>query len=99
MWAMDFDSVRHLLLRPITDRLQIMDLEEYVCLNPKVMLGKPTIRGTRITVELVLRKLAEGATVADLTEAYPQLTSEAIRAAMEYAADTLAHEELVFSPA
>ena len=66
---------------------------------PKVMLGKPTIRGTRVTVELILRKLAEGATEADLVEAYPQLTPEAIHAAMAYAADTLAHEELVFATA
>jgi uncharacterized protein (DUF433 family) len=63
--------------------------------NPKVMLGKPVIRGTRITVELILRKLGEGATQADLFDAYPELTLEDIRAAMIYAADTLAHEETV----
>jgi len=59
------------------------------------MLGKPTIRGTRITVELVFRKLAEGATEDDLLRAYPRLTRDAIRAAMEYAADRIAHEETV----
>jgi uncharacterized protein (DUF433 family) len=64
-------------------------------INPKVMLGKPVIRGTRITVELLLRKLAEGATPKDLTEAYPHLTKEDIAAAITYAADTLAHEETV----
>ena len=63
--------------------------------NPKVMLGKPVIRGTRITVELVLRKLGEGATEAELLEAHPRLTREDIRAAMTYAADSLAHEENV----
>lgn len=61
--------------------------------NPKILLGKPVIRGTRISVELILRKLGEGATENDLIEAYPHLTSEDIRAAMKYAADTLAHEE------
>jgi len=61
--------------------------------NPNVMLGKPVIRGTRIPVELVLRKLGEGATEADLLDAYPRLTPEDIRAALGYAADTLAHEE------
>ena len=76
-----------------------MNLSEHICVDPKVMLGKPTIRGTRITVELVLRKLAEGATEADLLAAYPQLTSLNIHAAMAYAADTLAHEELVFATA
>lgn len=49
----------------ITDRIEI---------SPKVMLGKPVIRGTRITVELILRKLSEGATEADLLDAYPRLT-------------------------
>jgi uncharacterized protein (DUF433 family) len=64
-------------------------------INPKVMLGKPVIQGTRITVELILRKLGEGATPADLTQAYPHLTVDDIRAAIIYAADTVAHEETV----
>ena len=59
------------------------------------MMGKPVIRGTRIPVELILRKLAEGASEADLLEAYPRLTREAIQAAIGYAADTVAHEETV----
>jgi uncharacterized protein (DUF433 family) len=57
------------------------------------MLGKPVIRGTRVTVELLLRKLAEGATEADLIDAYPHLTREDIRAAITYAADTVAHQK------
>jgi uncharacterized protein (DUF433 family) len=70
-----------------TDRIEV---------NPEVMLGKPVIRGTRIPVELLLRKLSEGASETDLLEAYPLLTREDIHAAMRYAADTLAHEEVVF---
>jgi uncharacterized protein (DUF433 family) len=70
----------------ITDRIEI---------NPKVMMGKPVIHGTRITVELILRKLSEGARETDLLDAYPQLTSEDIKAGVGYAADTLAHEETV----
>jgi uncharacterized protein (DUF433 family) len=66
-------------------------------INPKVILGKPVIRGTRITVELVLRKLAEGATLADPIEAYPHLSVNDIRAAIAYAADTIAHEETVLA--
>ena len=62
-------------------------------IDPHVMLGKPVIRGTRITVELILRKLSEGATDADLLDAYPRLTKEDIHAALAYAADTVAHEE------
>jgi uncharacterized protein (DUF433 family) len=64
-------------------------------INPKIMVGKPVIRGTRIPVELILRKLGEGATESDLLDAYPRLTREDIRAAMTYAANALAHEETV----
>jgi len=71
----------------ITDRVEV---------NPRVMLGKPVIRGTRIPVELLLRKLSEGASEADLLEAYPGLTRDDLHAAMRYAADTLAHEQVVF---
>ena len=63
--------------------------------NPKVMMGKPVIRGTRIPVELILRKLSEGASENDLLDAYPRLTSDDIKAAIGYAADTLAHEETI----
>jgi uncharacterized protein (DUF433 family) len=70
----------------ITDRIEM---------NPKVMLGKPVIRGTRITVELILRKLGEGATEGELLDAYPRLTRQDIQAAIGYAADTVAHEETV----
>ena len=70
----------------ITDRIEI---------NPKVMMGKTVIRGTRLTVELILRKLSEGATERDLLEAYPKLAREDIHAAIRYAADALAHEETI----
>jgi uncharacterized protein (DUF433 family) len=56
--------------------------------NPQVMLGKPVIRGTRIPVELLLRKLSEGASEVDLLDAYPRLTRDDIHAAIRYAADT-----------
>jgi uncharacterized protein (DUF433 family) len=72
-----------------------MSASEHIEVNPKVMFGKPVIRGTRITVELLLRKLSEGATEADLLDAYPGLALEDIRAAIAYAADTLAFEETV----
>lgn len=61
-------------------------------IDPDVMLGKPVIRGTRIPVELLVRKLSEGATEADLLDAYPRLVLEDIRAALAFAADSLAHE-------
>jgi uncharacterized protein (DUF433 family) len=59
-------------------------------INPDVMRGKPVIRGTRVTVELLLRKLSEGATEGSLLESYPHLTRDDIKAAIAYAADTIA---------
>jgi uncharacterized protein (DUF433 family) len=73
-----------------------MTLTERIEIDPEVMVGKPVIRGTRIPVELILRKLSEGASEADLLDAYPRLTGDDIRAAMRYAADRLAQEEVVF---
>jgi uncharacterized protein (DUF433 family) len=70
----------------VADRIEI---------NPEVMLGKPVIRGTRIPVELLIRKLSEGATDGDLLDAYPRLTREDIKAALAYAADALEHEMIV----
>ena len=72
-----------------------MALPERIDINPKIMLGKPVIRGTRIPVELILRKLGEGATEENLLDAYPNLQREDIRAAMAYAAVALAHEEIM----
>jgi len=75
-----------------------MTVHQRVEIRPDVMLGKPVIRGTRVTVELVLRKLAEGMTQTELLDAYPRLTAADIQAAIQFAADTLAHEEVVFRP-
>jgi len=72
-----------------------MTITDRITVDRKVMLGKPIIRGTRIPVELILRKLSEGATEADLLDAYPRLTRDDIQAAIGYAADTLVHEEMV----
>ena len=62
-------------------------------INPNVMLGKPVVKGTRVPVELVLRKLGDGATIDDLCDAYPRLAAEDVHACLAYAADTVAHEE------
>ena len=72
-----------------------MKVADRVELNPRIMMGKPVIRGTRITVELILRKLAEGETESELLEDYPHLTPEDIRAAIAYGAASVAHEEVV----
>lgn len=64
---------------------------ERIEINSGVMMGKPVIRGTRIPVELIVRKLSEGATEVELLDAYPRLEIEDVRAALAYAA-ALAHE-------
>ena len=74
-------------------RSESMDSLTRVDVNPHIMQGKPVIRGTRIPVELILRKLGEGASKADLLDAYPNLVADDICAAMRYAADAIAHEE------
>ncbi len=61
------------------------------------MFGKPVIRGTRITVEQILRKLAGGMTVEEIIKDHPHLKREDILAAQEFAADYLAEEEIVFA--
>lgn len=63
-------------------------------INADVMQGKPVVRNTRIPVELLLRKLAEGATIEQLLDAYPRLIADDIRACLAYAADAIAHEEI-----
>jgi len=69
----------------MTDRIE---------LNPEIMLGKPVIRGTRITVEILLRKLAQNLSPETILKDYPQLTLEDIKAAVDYAASSLHNEEV-----
>lgn len=70
-----------------------MDYKQYIERSPDIMLGKPIIKGTRITVELIMRKLADGYKIMDLVKSYPHLTKEQILAAFEYTADMIANEE------
>ena len=72
-----------------------MTYTNYIEVNPKIMLGKPVIRGTRITVELILKKLSEGADEGSVLDAFPRLTREDIHAAIRYAADAMSHEETI----
>ena len=67
-----------------------MVFTERVAIHPKVMMGKPVIRETRIAVERILREFAESSSEADLVDAYRRLTREDVRAAIAYAADMVA---------
>ncbi|MCI0576002.1 MAG: DUF433 domain-containing protein [Chloroflexi bacterium] len=62
---------------------------QFIQSNPKVMMGKPVVAGTRITVELILEKLAAGETIDQILEAHPRLTRPAIYAAIAFAAEAL----------
>ena len=63
--------------------------KELIISDPKIMMGKPVIAGTRITVELVLEKLAAGETPEQIIKAHPRLTHEAINAALAFAVEVL----------
>ena len=63
--------------------------------DPSILSGKPVIKGTRISVELVLSRLSEGASTQSLLEAWPNLSAADIQAALAYSAAVIAHEELL----
>jgi uncharacterized protein (DUF433 family) len=72
------------------------ELLERITLNPKVMVGKPVIKGTRLTVEYILNMLAHGATVGTIMEEYDGLTQEDIQACLLFATKSL--ESAIFGP-
>ncbi len=63
--------------------------EKLIVSDPAVMMGKPVVAGTRITVELIIEKLAAGETVEQILEAHPRLTRQTIQAALAFAAEVL----------
>jgi len=70
-------------------------LLERIEINPQILAGKPVIKGTRISVELILRMLSQGISVEEILEEYPHLTEEDVKAALAYAAKALAVEEVL----
>jgi uncharacterized protein (DUF433 family) len=68
--------------------------KERISLDPEVLCGKPVIKGTRISVELVLESLGNGWSIADLLESYPHITEEDIRACLSYAGNLLGTERI-----
>lgn len=71
------------------------NIQNRIEINPRVMVGKPVIKGTRITVQLILRQLAQGVPAKEILTNYPHLAKEDILAAIAYAAN-LVEEELVY---
>lgn len=68
------------------------DYEKFIAADPSVMLGKPVVEGTRITVESILERLAAGETTEQIVDAHPRLTTEAVQAALAFAAEALRRE-------
>lgn len=65
-----------------------------IVIDPEIMAGKPVIKGTRVTVEAILKLFAKGAKVEEILEDYPQLKKEDIEAALDYSARVIANEEV-----
>ena len=70
------------------------ELLERIVMDPKVMVGKPVVRGTRVTVELVLTLLAQGLTAEKILKDYPHLTRDDVAAVLLYAAKVTGREEV-----
>lgn len=75
-----------------------MERLERITINPNVCLGQPTIRGMRITVSVILKMLASGASVQEVLDAYPELDDDDVKQAMQYAAWVVS-DQLQMSPA
>jgi len=72
-------------------------VHSHIEINPNIMFGKPVIKGTRITVEHILRKLAGEMTITEILNDHPHLTPDDVYAAAAFAADHLAQEEIIFA--
>ena len=76
------------------EEMDSKQLSDRITINPNVMVGKPTIRGLRITVEQILKALARGITTQELLEDYPELVPEDIQAVLLYAAELVSEEQV-----
>lgn len=72
-----------------------MNWKDYIVFDPDILVGKPTIRGTRLSVELILDRLADGWSREDIFRSYPNLTPEALQAVFAFASEVLKDEEYV----
>jgi uncharacterized protein (DUF433 family) len=75
----------------------MIDYTKFIDADPAIMLGKPKIKGTRLTVELILEKISAGFSFEEIIDMYPPLSREAILACIAYAADILKSEENIIA--
>jgi len=69
--------------------------KDRIVINPKIMVGKPIIRGTRIPVDAIIRRIADGLTIKEILMDYPNLTKGDVKAALEYALDIIRGEAVL----
>ena len=72
-----------------------MDFMKRIIVDPKIMVGKPVIKGTRIPVDAILQRIAEGMTFGEILEDYPNITRDDITAALEYSASLVRGEDVI----
>lgn len=74
----------------------MVDWKDHIEQDPKVMMGKPIIKGTRLTVEHLLERLGDGWSIEELLKSYPHLREEQVRSAIKFAASVLAGDRVIF---
>lgn len=74
-----------------------MNYKDKICISPDIMLGKPVIRGTRITVEFIIKKMSEGMEIEDIISEYPPVQRDDIMACLAYSADVISKDEILVS--
>ena len=72
-----------------------MNWHEHIVADPEILFGKPVIKGTRIPVDLIFEKIAEGYSFDELVAAYPKITKEDIQACLLYGADNAKHDKVL----
>lgn len=72
-----------------------MDWRDHIVVDPAVLVGKPVIKGTRISVELLLDRLADGWSFEDILESYPHITREQVQAAVRFESELFKEERFV----
>lgn len=71
-----------------------MTFQKYITIDKRIMAGKPVIKGTRIPVDLIVRKFAQTMNINEILKDYPRLTKQAIQAALWYAGEAIGNEEI-----
>ena len=74
-----------------------MNYKDKICISPDIMLGKPVIRGTRITVEFIIKNMSEGMEIDDIISEYPPVQKDDIMACLAYSADVISKDEILVS--